>query len=547
MKKRVLLAVLFCAAGFANGQNNSEIKKILANINPEAIRATMTFLSDDLLEGRDIGSRGFNIGSKYMETQFMSLGLKPGVGGTNFVQKVPLVKASVNEKGSSFTISGPEGEQPLIWGKDFLLNAYFPNSASNVKAPLVFVGYGISAPELKYDDYAGIDVRGKIVVYMNDAPTSWPSNERAYLTTADAKYSEALKRGAVGVVTFNLPSNKRFNWDGAVRRSGSGSYKWVGENGTPGNSYPELKAVGTFNNQSLGKLFSHSPVSIEKIYEMAALGKSQSFPLDLTAEINVATTSTRVESSNLVGYIEGSDPKLKNEYIVYTAHLDHLGISTNPNQADVINNGAHDDASGNAILLEIIRAYRSLSSRPKRSILFAVVTGEERGLLGSDYLVNNFPLAGGKVVADLSIDMPFFFHPVLDIVAYGADHSSLGLQTQKAAKALGLKISPDPFPEQVVFIRSDHFSFIKKGIPALFIKSGFMTVPSDKIDRSKSDVEWRSTIYHTPKDDMNQPFDFDAAAVHVKVNFLIGYYVSGEKEAPTWNKGDYFGKRFGDK
>jgi Zn-dependent M28 family amino/carboxypeptidase len=196
-----------------------------------------------------------------------------------------------------------------------------------------------------------------------------------------------------------------------------------------------------------------------------------------------------------------------------------------------------------AILLEIAKAYHSLSAKPRRSIIFAVVTGEESGLLGSDFFVNNPPMQNGKIVANLAIDMPFFFHPVLDIVPYGADHSSLGMQTEKAAKILGLKISPDPFPEQVIFIRSDHYSFIKKGIPALFIKSGFMTVPQDTVDRAKSDVGWRSNIYHTPQDDMNQPFNFDAATTHVKINFLIGYFVCNETHAPDWNKDDFFGKK----
>jgi Zn-dependent M28 family amino/carboxypeptidase len=329
-----------------------------------------------------------------------------------------------------------------------------------------------------------------------------------------------------------------------VQRSKNGSYKWVGNDGTVASAYAPLKAAALLHPQYLETLFSHAPVSAQQIFEMAANGKSQSFPLHISASMQVTTATKPIESSNLVGVIRGSDPVLKNEYVVYSAHLDHLGIGT-PVNKDSIYNGAHDDASGNAILLEIARAYRSLKTKPKRSIVFAVVTGEELCLLGSDYFINHLPFADGKVVANLAIDMPFFFHPVLDIVPYGADHSSLGIQTARAAKELGLTISPDPFPEQVIFIRSDHYSFIQKGIPALFIKSGFMTVPSDTVNRAKSDVGWRSTIYHTPKDDMNQPFDFKAATTHVKINFLIGYYVSNQTAKPVWNSGDFFGKKFG--
>lgn len=505
----------------------------------------MTFLSDDLLEGRFPGTRGFELASKYMESQFISLGLEPGLGDSSYVQRVPLQKGWVEGSQSSFSLLDKNKKvDKLTYGKEYLLQPYFASPQSGVTAQLVFVGFGISAPEFNYDNYKKIDVKGKIVVYMSGAPKTIPTSERAYYSTADAKYSEAIKRGAVGVIT--LPASPTVNtsaWEAAVLRSKSGSFKWVQTGGLPANSYGALKAVATINSQYVEKLFANAPATAREIYAQAAEGIIGSFALNISATIEVKTATKNVAGSNLVGIIKGSDPKLKNEYVVYSAHLDHLGIG-NPVKGDSIYNGAHDDASGNAILLEVARAYRSLKVAPKRSVVFAVVTGEEMGLLGSDFFINNMPFKNGKVVANLAIDMPFFFHPVLDIVPYGADHSSLGQQTQRAARDLGLKISPDPFPEQVVFIRSDHYSFIKKGIPALFIKSGFMTVPADTVVRSKSDVAWRSTNYHKPQDNMDQPFDFDAAATHVKINFLIGYYVSNGTDVPAWNKDDFFGRKF---
>ena len=546
MKKTRFLSLL--AAGFmiatAHAQLSPDVKTILSKTSPAAIKGHMSFLADDLVEGRLPGTRGFAIASKYMETQLMGLGLKPGIGDTAYRQLVPLQKGIMEEGGCRFTLLDQNGkEETLTYGSEFLLSPYYAAPLSNVTAPLVFVGFGVSAPEFNYDDYKAIDVKGKIVVYINDAPPNFPTSERAYFNTADAKYGEAIKRGAVGVISFYLPSNRRTSWEAAVRRSKSGSFKWVKADGLAANSYEALKAVASFNNHFAGKLFSNAPTSLQKVYDLAAEGKSLSFPLNKTASIQVKTTTRPIEGSNLVAVLPGTDPVLKNEYVVYSAHLDHFGVGA-PVRGDSIYNGAHDDASGNAILLEVARAYTSLKTPPKRSVIFAVVTGEEMGLLGSDYFISNWPAQKGKVVANMAIDMPFFFHPVLDIVPYGADHSSLGQQTQRAAKELGLKISPDPFPEQVVFIRSDHYSFIKKGIPALFIKSGFMTVPSDTVDRSKSDVGWRSTIYHTPQDDMNQPFDFTAATMHAKVNFLIGYYVANEAASPAWNKGDFFGQKF---
>ncbi|WP_229363036.1 M28 family metallopeptidase [Flectobacillus sp. BAB-3569] len=535
-------STMACLLGFsAIGQKGGPEVKNLKNINPNAIKATMTFLADDLVEGRQPGTRGFSVASKFVETQMMRIGLKPAMPDGGYLQPVPLKKGIVSEKLTAMTL----GEETLTYGQEFIASPYMPQEESSVSAPLVFVGYGISAPEMQYDDYKGIDVKGKIVVFFNAAPESFPSNQRAYFTTNPVKYNEAIKRGAVGVISVNFPNDKRSTWEATVRRTKQGTFKWLNKEGQPNDAFPALKAVATFNPDKAEKLFAKSGKTFASAVESTKAGKAEPFDLNIQATIKVNTQFTSVAGSNLVGMIEGSDPKLKDEYIVYTAHLDHFGIGA-PVKGDSIYNGAHDNASGVAILLEIAQTFKNLPEAPKRSIVFTIVTGEEFGLLGSDYFASNSPL-NGKIVADLAIDMPFFFHPILDIVPYGAQHSSLNQQVEKTAKILGLGISPDPFPEQVVFIRSDHFSFIKKGIPALFIKSGFKTIPSDTIDRSKSDVGWRSTIYHTPQDDMSQPFDFDAAATHVKVNYLIGYYVAQDSKSPDWNVVDFFGGKFGKK
>jgi len=543
MKKQLLGACLLLLGHQLAVMGQSVPKQALQAINPDAIKATMTYLSDDLLEGRQPGTKGFALASKYVETQFMALGLKPAINGS-YLQKVPLRKGIVKEKNSSFSLLINGKEEVLDYNKHVIFSPNFINESSEIEAPLVFVGFGVHAPELQYDDYQGIDVKGKIVVMLNAAPESFGSNERAYFTNNTIKFNEAIKRGAVGVIAFSLPTDKRSTWEATVRRAKQGSFKWLDENKIAKDGFPELKGIATFNNEYADKLFSNSGKKIEEVYANVKANKASSFPLNISAKLNVQTAYQFVQGSNLVGVIEGSDPQLKDEYVVYAAHLDHFGVGA-PVKNDSIYNGAHDNASGVSILLEIAHAFKALPKAPKRSIIIAVVTGEEYGLLGSDYFANNFPIKEGKMVANLAIDMPFFFHPILDIVPYGAQHSSLSKQVAQATKVLNLKVSPDPFPEQVVFVRSDHFSFIKKGIPALFIKSGFMTVPEDTIDRSKSDVAWRSTIYHTPQDDMNQPFDFQAAAMHVKVNFLIGYFTANEALAPTWNKGDFFGGKFG--
>ena len=292
---------------------------------------------------------------------------------------------------------------------------------SEVAAPLVFVGFGISAPELGYDDYKGIDVKGKIVVLFDQAPDIFGTNERAYFSSANAKYQEAVKRGAVGVVTLNM--SRRTSWNAIVRRNAQGAFKWVDAQGNPHNSFEELKVIASINPDHQEVVFSRSGKNLEEVYSLLKSGKAESFSLNIDAELKITTKHSVVESSNLIGIIPGSDPVLKDEFIVYVAHLDHFGIGS-PVKGDSIYNGAHDNASGVAILLEIARAFRALPVAPKRSIAIAVVTGEESGLLGSDYFATN-PTVKGTIVANLTIDMPFFFHPVLDIVPYGAQHSSL--------------------------------------------------------------------------------------------------------------------------
>ena len=519
-----------------------EVAAAFQRISPDSIHAVMSILASDGFEGRQPGTRGFALASAYVQDKFKAMGLAPGVSGGSYVQPVLFRKGTVAVAGSSLTLGEGATAETLVYGKDFLLHPYYYSAASAVTAPLVFAGYGIYAPELHYDDYGNTDVKGRIVVYFDQAPAIFPSNERAYFSSAATKYAEAVKRGAVGVITLS-PNGNAAAWEAGAKRAGQGTYRWADANGRLQPDFPELKVIAALNPALSGKLFAGTGHDWQTIVDKAKAGEPQSFPLMTKANMKVTTTLTDVRTSNLIGVIPGSDPVLKKQYIVYTAHLDHFGIGA-PVKGDSIYNGAHDNASGVALVLEIARTFRSLPKTPKRSVIITIVTGEEYGLLGSDYFINHPTVPQKDIVANMSLDMPFFFHPVLDIVPYGALHSSLSRQVEAAAGYLGLGIGPDPFPEQVVFIRSDHYSFIRKGIPSLFIKSGFKTVAADTVDRSHSDVDWRRTTYHTPQDDMSQAFDFNAGATHVKLNFLIGLLVCEDAVRPSWNKGDFFGGRF---
>ncbi|HEY4109534.1 M28 family metallopeptidase [Puia sp.] len=521
----------------------SEVAGAFEKVSPDSIHAVMNVLASDALEGRQPGTRGFDRASEYVQGKMKAMGLKPGVAGNSYVQPLLFKKGLVAPATSSFAFMDGAKAQSLVYGQDFLLYPYFYSPTSSVTAPLVFAGYGIYAPELKYDDYGATDVKGKIVVLFGQAPAIFPSNERAYFSSTATKYAEAVKRGAVGVLLIS-PTGTAAGWEAAVKRIGQGIYRWAEPNGNIQPDFPELRVIGGLNPSLNEMLFAGSGHGWQAVLDKRKAGEPQSFPLNRTASLRVTTAYTDVPTSNLVGVIPGSDPKWKDQYVVYTAHLDHFGIGT-PVKGDSIYNGAHDNASGVALLLEIARTFRGLPKAPKRSVIITIVTGEEYGLLGSDYFIHHPTVPKKDIVANMSLDMPFFFHPVLDIVPYGALHSSLSRQVEAAAGYMGLGIGPDPFPEQVVFIRSDHYSFIRQGIPSLFIKSGFRTVAADTVNRSRTDVDWRRTTYHTPQDDMSQAFDFSAGATHVKLNFLIGLLVCEDPGRPVWNEGDFFGGRFG--
>ncbi|WP_084523927.1 M28 family metallopeptidase [Adhaeribacter aquaticus] len=538
-------ALLWSTAAQAQYQSlldSPNLKNSLEQVDPEAIKSNMAFLSDDLFEGRKIGERGFDLAAKYMASRFQEIGLTPGVNKTSYFQEILFRKGEVMEQNSSLEITNKGQNIPLTYGTDYFLMPNFGKTQSQANAQVVFVGYGVTAPELKYDDYDGVNVKGKIVMYLTGAPASFPNDERAYYASEMAKHQAAVAKGAVGVLTIVAANANNTLWDAYLHRYRSGSYKWMGPDGTPGNYFPALQTYGYIFQPSAEKLFEGSKITMAQALSNLKAGKTASKTLTAKAQINVSSKHSSIASQNIVGIVPGSDPELKNEYVVYASHLDHLGITT-PVNGDSINNGAHDNASGSAILLEMAKTYKRLDQAPKRSIIFLSCTGEELGLLGSDYFASNPVVPGNSIVANLALDMPFFLYPLKDIIPHGIQHSSLKKQVEATTQFFGLQITPDPAPEEVVFTRSDHYSFIKKGVPALFIKGGIIT-DDPKKDGAKIIADWRKNIYHKIDDEMDQPFDFTGAAMHAKVNFLIGYLVAQDQERPTWNKGDFFGNKF---
>lgn len=549
MKYRFVLLIFLISFSVVYAQDNSGIpadaRAAAQSVKPEAIKAHMRFLADDAMEGRKPGTRGYRLAANYVISQFEALGLQPAGDAKTYWQKVPLRQWRVQEEGSSLTFIGKNGkEQPLTFGKNYTLSPVYGDEMIEVTAPVVFVGFGVTAPDLKYDDYKNVDVKGKIVAYFNGAPAAFPSNQRAY--HGSAKLENAAAHGAVGVISFSLPTDVRNRMEASSARARQGTYRWLGKDGKPQRVFPELKGVASLGDSTARTVFAESGHALADVIAAANKSTPQSFPLNFSVRMKTETRSGGdIAGYNVVGVLPGTDPVLKNEYVVYVSHLDHLGIGR-PVKGDSIFNGAHDNASGVAINLEAARMYASLPTKPKRSIVFVGVTAEEMGLLGSDYFASNPTVPQENIVANLCLDMPFFFHTLVDIVPYGSEHSSMAKEVNTVAKYLGVKVAKDPIPEQVVFMRSDHFSFVRQGIPAIYIKSGTET-GNPQLDGLKLNLDWRATIYHSPQDEIDQPFDFNAAAKHAQLQFLIGYLTAQNPERPTWNPGDFFGTKFGGK
>jgi hypothetical protein len=524
-----------------------EAKVALDTVSADRVKAHMSTLADDAMEGRGPGTPGYERALQYVETAAREMGLAPAGDNGSFRQRVPLRNGTVLADESRITVTGPSGRHELQYGVDALVGAdHLRETVSLEDAPVVFVGYGVSAPMLGYDDYAVAgDVTGKVVVYLSGAPAKFPSNERAYFSSGAVKDAEAVKRGAIGTVSFTSPDDPRFRWNVSVATSAQGGFSWLDAEGRPNRGDAALRGSVSLNHSGVARLFEGTPKPLAQIFADAAASTPQAVPLPTRLSVTTRTRHRAVESANLVARLEGSDPALREQHVVYVAHIDHFGVGT-PMNGDAIYNGAHDNASGVAIVLEVARAFRALPTPPRRSVIFLFVTAEEWGLLGSDYFARNPTVPKDSLVANLSLDMPFLFHRLLDIVPYGAQHSSLADPVAKAAAHLGVGLATDPIPEQVLFIRSDHYSFVRQGVPSLFIKSGFQTGDPAK-DGGAINAAYRSDVYHKPNDDMSQPFDFEAGAMHARLNFLIGWLVAQTEARPGWNPGDFFGQLFGPK
>ncbi|HXG80379.1 MAG TPA: M28 family metallopeptidase [Sphingomicrobium sp.] len=500
--------------------------------SPERVRADVAFLADDLLEGRGTGTRGYDLAARFVAARFEALGLKPG-GNDSWYQDIPFVIATADPaRASAVTLNGVRFEH----GGHASVSPAFSGSVIDQSAPAVFVGYGLEDKKYGLDDYAGLDVKGKIVVLLRGTPEGLPSDVAA--TLSDKKAEIAVAKGAVGIIHVTTPAVlKTMAWDRQLAMGALPRMRYVHPDGRVEDVSGPLRLSATIDPEAAEQLFKGTPLD-GKLEALFADRKARPKGFALPHPIRVQRYSKldRVSSANVIGVLEGSDPALKNEFVMLSAHLDHLGLL--PSGEDRIANGAMDNASGVATMLEAARAFIETGQRPKRSIAFVALTGEEKGLFGSEYL-SKYPLpAGHKLVANVNLDMPILTYDFTDVVAFGAEHSTVGEAVSRAGEEMGVKLSPDPVPEQNLFVRSDHYNFVKQGVPSVFLVTGFAN------GGEKATHAFLDNHYHTASDDMRLPIDWNAAAKFARLNYLIARQLADAPEAPRWYAGDYFGDKF---
>lgn len=517
-----------------------------------AVRAHTEFLADDLLEGRDTGSRGYDIAAAYVAAQYLALGVQP-YGEDNYYQWMPARVARMISNSAAMSLSQNGEVTEFSFPKMFFTGPSIQDAEQMVTAPLVFAGYGLMSDTFGIDDYAGLDVDGKVVVMLAGRPEHLPSEEAAHLSRL--KTREAAERGAVGVITLHTPALEAVRpYEMSLMFLNTPSMRWLDNDGNVSGD-ARLRGSAYVHYEAAAPLFNGAEQSLDEILAQAEAGESPAgFALHGEVTLQRKSSHEELRSPNVIGVIEGSDPVLKDEYIVYTAHLDHLGLARDMTTDDKVFNGLLDNASGVAIMLETARMFaeaKAAGHGPRRSVMFVALTGEEKGLLGADYFAEYPPVPVEQMVANVNLDMPVLLYPFADVVAFGATHSSLGDVVERAAARYDIASSPDPMPEQAIFTRSDHYMLVTRGIPAVFLMTGF-TSQTPGEDGGEVWGRFFAEHYHRPSDDVKGltadfgQIRYDFGALFAQINYAIGAEIAASDERPYWLPDSYFGRLYGE-
>jgi Zn-dependent M28 family amino/carboxypeptidase len=514
------------------------------------LRAHIEFLADDLMLGRQPGSDGYNIAANYVSSQFRQMGLLPAGGDGGYLQQVPLRRAFLEPGSAELLFKRGEESISFVYVDQFYTGPSLNKVSSELEAGLVFAGYGIEADELEHNDYATLDVEGKVVVQFAGQPHDFPSEEGAHFASSAEKTKAAVRHGAVGIITIHTPrASQRYQWDRLSSRVGMPSMGWINGEGQVHGQYDQIQGGAMLRHTAASPLFEGAPVNLETLIELDNSGEAlATFDLDGSVIMRQRSTHENISSPNVVAVLPGSDPLIANEYVVYSAHLDHIGElhsdGDGHEQEDRINNGALDNASGISVMLETARLFTQ-GEPPRRSVLFVAVTAEEKGLVGSEYFAMNPTVPAGSMVGVVNLDMPLLLYEFGDVIAFGAEHSSLGDTVREAAQSHSIELSPDPFPEQNIFVRSDHYRFVQQGIPSVFLVTG-MKSQDGTVDTQPIFEGFLQEHYHKPSDDLELPINYKAAAKFTRINAKIGELLANDPKQPSWHEGDFFGRTYGE-
>ncbi len=518
----------------------------VANDTPagQRIEADVRLLADDRMGGRLTGSAGFDLASRHVAEQFEAIGLEPAGDDGSWFQRVPLTRALVVRDGARLDIVRNGRTIRLRYGDQFLPLPNFNAPDGTVTAPAVFVGQAIDAPELGHDDFRGVDLRGRIAVVFGGAPETFPPTQRAHYGASRAKAEAVASRGAIGMLMVNTAADEAGQpWARIVERARQPAMRLRGSDGAAVDGFPQLRASAQVAAAAADLIFADGPRTAAQLFDAARDGTLAPFALPGRMTVAGRTRIDRLESRNVLARLPGSAPALAGESIVHTAHLDHIGIGV-ASDGDAIHNGAIDNALGVAIMLEAARELKA-GTAPRRSTVFAALTGEEQGLLGATWLARYPTAAVGRPVANLNIDMPVLTAPTRDVVAIGVEHSTLAAAVARAATEVGVEVSPDPFPEEVAFVRSDQYAFVRAGIPALYLDAGVAPANDDQDPRVAATWFLRN-CYHRPCDEVDLPIQYGDAARLARMSAAITRVVGDDDAPPRWNDGDFFGALFGD-
>jgi len=509
----------------------------METISPDHIRWHVRFLAHDLLEGRGTGQRGGDLAAEYMATQFAEYGLKPAGDNGSYLQKVPLVGVTtlLDTKFSLVPQHGAAMDlKPLT---DYVATDQTQQPQSEVNADIVFVGYGIEAPEYDWDDYKGADVHGKVLLMLvneppSDDPKFFKGKALTYYGRWTYKYEEAARKGAVGVILVHQTEMASYPWD-VVRNSNSGEKSYLKLQG------PALKVASWIHLEVAEKLAASSGMNLDKMMADARSRDFHAVNLGAKLKAHMVSQVRDLQSNNVVAMLPGSDRNLKQEAVMYTAHYDHFGIRPDM-PGDNIFNGAQDNATGCGILLELARAYSVASQRPRRSIIFAAVTAEEQGLLGSEYLGKHPPISASQISLDLNYDDVKPLGAPEEVEVSGAERTTFYAAVQATANEFRLAIRPDARPEAGHFYRSDHFSLARAGIPSFSINEGMKFKGHNEAWGLEQNRDFTQNHYHQPSDEYHPEMDFTGDSAVARFGFALGWEAASAPKRVEWKKGDEF-------